>query len=153
MSCEIFENNIGGDMDMDIDENDEGDYVYGVSVEEVYGKKYIYYQTYGNGPDGGYMVNADYCDTIYSSHRQWFQPWVLEKQTERYIYKINDDGCEYIKKVSDNYELEDCEYDLFDETLNIIENKFWKELREDILNCDDDEDENEDEEEEDEDDN
>lgn len=61
----------------------EYNYAYSISLfSEVAGYGFknrdgIYVQTYGGGPEGGYVFGVDDC--VYKVHREWFQPFTMKR--------------------------------------------------------------------------
>ena len=81
--------------------------------ETLYGKCRIYqtdhFITYGGGPEGGYVYFYREREAgWYSWHRDWFTGTTYIKLDDRLlvVFRIDEDGCEFVAVVSDIWEYE-----------------------------------------------
>ena len=89
-----------------------------VDWETLYGKCRIHrtdhYITYGGGPEGGYVYfYREREPGWYSWHRDWLQIPTYIKLEGIIVFRINDDGNEFIAPVPNGIEIEEDE----DETI------------------------------------
>lgn len=49
----------------------------------------IYYQTYGGGPEGGYLMSRG---KLYSVHRSWGEKWTLTRENGVLHFRENEIG-------------------------------------------------------------
>jgi hypothetical protein len=74
----------------------EYDYAYSIQLfSEVAGTEFrridgIYVQTYGGGPEGGYLFSVN--GKVYKAHREWFQPFFLKRQLLCRIVECTEKG-------------------------------------------------------------
>ena len=87
--------------------------------ETLYGKCRFYqtdhYITYGGGPEGGYVYFYRERDPgWYSWNREWFQNMTYTKLDDGLlvVFKIDEDGSEFIAVVPDGFECELDEYEI-----------------------------------------
>jgi len=94
MNSSPHENECGCDEDCDC----EWSYVYNlIKSPKKIGLPYngIYYQTYGGGPEGGYLIAEG---KVYSVNRNWFETWTLEEAKGVLHFKTDGDAT-YVKFV------------------------------------------------------
>lgn len=75
-------------------------YSYSESAKEVgLPLNGFYYQTYGGGGEGGYLV---FRKKVYSVQRNWFEPWVIKEEDGTLETKTEDDTqyVKFVKKTS-----------------------------------------------------
>jgi hypothetical protein len=58
-----------------------------------------YYQTYGGGPEGGFLVTAE--GHFYDLDRTWHQPWKVTKRTNLCVMFRYTDGVPTSVRVGD----------------------------------------------------
>ena len=75
-------------------EDDDWQEVYHVSREIMQGHRGVYYQTYGGGPEGGYLVSKD---KIYTVNRNWFLPFEVRLLKHQRLHFKNEDGIMFLK--------------------------------------------------------
>ena len=81
--------------------------------ETLYGKVKIYetdhYITYGGGPEGGYVYfYRERPAGWYTWNREWFgKPEYRKIETGLIVFRLDDDGCETIAWVPDDWEYEE----------------------------------------------
>ena len=100
-----------------------------IEWETLYGKTRIYhtdhYITYGGGPEGGYVYFYREREAgWYTWCREWFeQPEYRKIETGLVVFRIDEDGCETIAWVPDDWEYEQEE----DEVIIIGDNETMQE--------------------------
>jgi hypothetical protein len=81
---------------------------YSVSVfSDVAGRNFrnvdgVYIQTYGGGPEGGYLFSAN--GNTYEVNREWFQPFTMEEIEGNFNFVVNSENPNLLRMLRDDEE-------------------------------------------------